>query len=333
MALKELTALTELTTLTDLGWLHTKLGGVDYRMRPQVLFDLYNLQTAGNEANRTVTKSEVGLGNVTDDAQLTIANDLSDVADAPTARTNLSVDSSTEVTAKVDAHADLATGNPHSVTKSEVGLGNVPNYIASSTITDTSTSKFATINAVAQVNTKITNIEPNVIPAGAIMLWSGTYASIPAGWAALDGLEGRLDMRGYFPRGGDGQTVGDVGGADTNTHTHPVTVSGHTLTLDEMPMHQHGSAWGTKSKTPPHGAVTPKHTIRGSFDSTTDDREYLTGEPVKQNSSGDDTLHKYNITDTTLCDPHGHNASTSVNAAPAENNVPSYRTLIYIIKL
>ena len=333
MALKEISDLSELTTVTDLSWIHTKQGEVDYKMRPQVLFDLYNLQTAGNESNRTVTKEEVGLGNVSNDAQLTIANNLSDVASASTSRTNLSVDSSAEVTAKVDAHADIVSGNIHNVTKNDVGLANVANFIASSTITDTSTNKYATINAVSQINTKITNLEPNIIPTGAILMWSGSYANIPAGWAALDGLEGRLDMRGYFPRGGDGQTVGDVGGSDTDVHTHPATVAGHTLSLDEMPMHQHGTQWGTASISPQYGKVLPINTIRGAKDSTTDDKEYLTGPPVKRNATGNDTQHKYTTQDTTLCDPHSHTASTSNNAAPAENNVPEYRTFIYIIKL
>ena len=42
----------------------------------------------------TVTKAQVGLTNVTDDAQLTVANNLSDVASAATSRTNIDAEQS-----------------------------------------------------------------------------------------------------------------------------------------------------------------------------------------------------------------------------------------------
>lgn len=51
--------------------------------------------------NITLDKSDVGLGNVTNDAQLTIANNLSDVADVDMARANLNVYSKTTVDTKV----------------------------------------------------------------------------------------------------------------------------------------------------------------------------------------------------------------------------------------
>lgn len=96
-----------------------------------------------------VTKSDVGLGSVSNDAQLKIASNLSDLNSAETARGNLGLgDSATKsvgstsgtvaagdhshsgyepANANIQSHISAVTGNPHAVTKSDVGLGNVPN--------------------------------------------------------------------------------------------------------------------------------------------------------------------------------------------------------------
>lgn len=58
-----------------------------------------------------------------------------------------------EITTKVDEHASNKT-NPHGVTKAQVGLGNVPNYPATSSVSDTSNSKLATAGAVKQAYDK-----------------------------------------------------------------------------------------------------------------------------------------------------------------------------------
>lgn len=336
MALKEISDLAELTgnSLDDSSWLHAKKGATDYKMRPQVLFNLYNAQTVGTgDDNLVVTKAEVGLGSVTDDPQLKIASNLADLSSFSAARTSLSVDSSAEVTAKVDAHTNVTSGNPHNVTATDLSLQNVQNFPISHNIANTSSTTYASINAVSQVNARVTDLEPNIIPAGCILMWSGAFVDIPNGWLPLDGLAHTINMIGRFPRGGAGATVGDEGGEDSNNHTHPVTIAPHTLDLDEMPMHQHGTQWGTKTISPQYGKVLPINTIRGSKDSTTDDKEYLSGPPVKRNATGNDTQHKYTTQDTTLCDPHGHDGSTTaVNPIVSESNVPSYHTFIYIIK-
>ncbi|HHF3184180.1 TPA: hypothetical protein ACPJ1Q_003404 [Vibrio alginolyticus] len=58
-----------------------------------------------------------------------------------------------EITTKVDEHASNKT-NPHGVTKAQVGLGNVSNYPATSSVTDASNSKLATAGAVKQAYDK-----------------------------------------------------------------------------------------------------------------------------------------------------------------------------------
>lgn len=58
------------------------------------------------------------------------------------------------------------------------------------------------------------------LPAGIIVMWSGTRATIPAGWLLCDGTNGTPDLRNRFVMGtAMGQDPGATGGANTHTHT------------------------------------------------------------------------------------------------------------------
>jgi len=57
------------------------------------------------------------------------------------------------------------------------------------------------------------------IPSGAIVMWAGTLASIPAGWQLCNGANGSPDLRVKFVRGAaNGAGAGAIGGTDTHTH-------------------------------------------------------------------------------------------------------------------
>lgn len=84
------------------------------------------------------------------------------------------------------------------------------------------------------------------LPAGMIMLWSGSQASIPSGWALCDGSNGTPDLRNRFVAGaGSTYAVGASGGATSSAtdsqgaHTHTGTTGSHVLTTAEMPSHNH----------------------------------------------------------------------------------------------
>jgi microcystin-dependent protein len=76
----------------------------------------------------------------------------------------------------------------------------------------------------------------NILPKGLISLWYGSVASIPTGWALCDGTNSTPDLRDRFIVGaGTTYNPGNIGG-----------LSAVTLTIDQMPKHNHsisGSTW------------------------------------------------------------------------------------------
>lgn len=72
------------------------------------------------------------------------------------------------------------------------------------------------------------------IPAGVIVMWSGTIANIPAGWKLCDGTAGTPDLRDRFVRGAPAATdPGLFAGADTHAHVMgPMTGPSTVVTVD-----------------------------------------------------------------------------------------------------
>jgi hypothetical protein len=79
---------------------------------------------------------------------------------------------------------------------------------------------------------------PTPLPAGTIVLWSGSIGSIPAGWVLCNGNNGTPDLRNRFVVGaGSTYAVDATGGSadaivvsHTHTATSVVTDPGHTHT-------------------------------------------------------------------------------------------------------
>lgn len=144
-------------------------------------------------SNIVLTKADVGLSNVTNDAQLKIASNLSDVADKAVSRTNLEVYSKTEVddkdatlqtnintvngrvddvrtnyvpkTTTVNGHA--LTGNV-TVTKADVGLGSVLNAVQ--------LQKANNLSDVADMNATRSNLGVNTIDRDTVGGYSFLYS-------------------------------------------------------------------------------------------------------------------------------------------------------------
>lgn len=143
----------------------------------------------------------------------------------------------------------LASGNPLKIVKG-TEIDSEFNAIAiavnskiegnNTILTGTPTVPTAAVT-VASTQAASTAFVHNVLPKGIVMLWSGSSASIPTGWALCNGATiGSLvtpDLRDKFLVGaGTTYIVGATGGsADSivvsHTHTATVTESPHTHNL------------------------------------------------------------------------------------------------------
>ena len=142
-----------------------------------------------------------------------------------------------------------------------------------------------------------------VFPSGAIVLWSGSIGSIPAGWYLCDGTNGTPNLKNSFIVGaGDVYPVSGAGGSADSvvvSHTHAAT----SVITD--PGHAH---WQGSDISPFTGA-----------------NAYTGISGVSQN-----THNKYTNTVSTGITAATTNQSTGVSATNA--NLPPYYALAYIQK-
>ena len=158
-----------------------------------------------------------------------------------------------------------------------------------------------------------------VMPLGAIMVWSGTDATVPSGWHICDGgtYGGKAspDLRDRFVIGAGGSyAVGDTAGPATYngtiTPTGSVTVGDHQLSTAELPIHSHGYTEYSRLFSNAYAAGSSAN-LPALYDTVSS--HLVTTDAM---TSGDGT--------------HGHTGSTiSFNAVDPR---PKYYSLYYIIK-
>lgn len=153
------------------------------------------------------------------------------------------------------------------------------------------------------------------VPSGAIMMWSGSIASIPSGWLLCDGTNGTPDLRDRFIVGaGDGYAVGDTGGADSVTLTEAqMPAHAHTGATTSGGAHQHleGSLHYTNlSGHAPYGKVSASGLANNYFPYDVVSRAY-----------------------TSSAGSHSHSLTTNATGGDAAHeNRPPYLALAYIMK-
>ena len=197
----------------------------------------------------------------------------------------------TEIDVELSAIAAAVASKSDSNSPTFTGTPLAPTASAATNNTQIATTAFVTTAVAAS------------FPTGGIILWSGSVASIPSGWALCNGSNGTPDLRNRFVVGaGSTYAVNGTGGsadaivvAHTHTATSTVTDPGHVHSI------QNGN--GTVNGGSHVGfAENTLQTVTGKINSAT--------------------------TGITVATTNASTGSSGTNA-----NLPPYYALAYIMKL
>jgi len=199
---------------------------------------------------------------------------------------NLVVTGTTALTGALTATTGVFSGT--------VALGGTPT--APTAAAGTNTTQIATTAFVLA----------NGVPSGAIMMWSGSIASIPSGWLLCNGSSGTPDLRDRFVVGaGTTYAVNATGGSANATlvsHTH-------TFTGTALGNHDHTL---TTNRTSKSGNATP----------------FMLSDPNSgENLNGSAS---FSTSSASAGTPAGTNSTEGSSATNA--NLPPYYALAYIMK-
>jgi len=162
----------------------------------------------------------------------------------------------------------------------------------------------------AQRMNKIEQGIVNAMPAGGIIMWSGSIATIPSTWALCDGANGTPDLRDRFVVcAGSGYAPGDIGGANTVT-----------LTSEQMPSHGH-SVSGTAETAGAHTHTVDAGSANAGdpyFAASDSGAQYWTNVVVPSAGS-----HTHTVSGT----------AANTGGGSSHENRPPYYALAYIMKL
>jgi len=181
---------------------------------------------------------------------------------------------------------------------------NATNLTGSGTISSTTTG---TTQPLGTNNTTLatTAFVRSIIPAGVILMWSGSIASVPSGWYLCNGSNGTPDLRDRFVVGaGSTYAVAATGGsadAVVVSHTHTAT----SIVSDPGHVHPPLSPMSSFGGSPNNGQSPRGDVAQGTSTSTTGSA--VTG-----------------ITVATT--------NTSTGVSGTNQNLPPYYALAYIMK-
>jgi len=205
----------------------------------------------------------------------------------------------------------LPSGNSGKIVKGtelDVEFSAIASAISSKANTDSPSFTGTPLAPTASAGTNTTQLATcafvltNSVPSGAILLWSGSVASIPSGWLLCNGSSGTPDLRNKFIVGaGDTYAVGATGGsadAVVPSHTHTAT----SVVADPGHLHSTGSGGGNSS---PAGLTAPS------------------GTPISPSATNTATSTTGITVGTTI---------TAAGVSATNANLPPYYALCYIFK-
>lgn len=185
------------------------------------------------------------------------------------------------------------------------------------------------------------------VPQGAILMWSGSIASIPTGWALCNGGSytksdgsGSVtvpDLRDRFIVGaGSTYTVALTGGATSNAPTITMTNEAVALTTNQLPTHSHTITDNGHT----HNLNDPghNHTFLGTYNTGQGTTlsgavAYQTGATTNNSYTGITVLSGttgITVNNTGSGFTHVHNNTAACSVVPT---LPPYYALAFIYKL
>jgi hypothetical protein len=205
---------------------------------------------------------------------------------------NLSVTGTTTLTGALSGSTASFSGAVNSTNSVLSGTPTAPTAPAGTNTQQLATTAFAIANG---------------FPAGGIIMWSGSIASIPTGFALCNGSSGTPDLRDRFVVGaGSTYAVAATGGS-----ANAVVVShSHSFAGDALGTHTHNMSFHQTSKS---NNATP----------------FILSSPINgENLNGTLTL---STTGSSAGTPSGTISTAGVSGTNA--NLPPYYALAYIMKL
>ena len=124
-----------------------------------------------------------------------------------------------------------------------------PAVLNAFTLTGTTLSTASTLNAPS-----IKQGGNPLVPSGLICMWSGSIASIPAGWVLCNGSNGTPDLRGQFIMGAGGSYAPGYTGGAASVSLLTANLPAHSHTLTDP-----GHAHGVTDPGHAHSVVDPGH--------------------------------------------------------------------------
>jgi microcystin-dependent protein len=176
------------------------------------------------------------------------------------------------------------------------------------------------------------------VPAGTIVMWSGSVTALPKGWALCDGTNGTPNLKGRFVVGYDptdtdyntvqktGPSFTDADGTSDGTNTQDAKQV--RLLITQMPSHNHT---GTTSTDGNH-----THKFVQKTDLSFDYKDCNTAYPIQGHPDGDldNKVSQSDHVDLSTDGNHTHTfTSNNTGGSQSFENRPPYYVLAYIIKL
>lgn len=147
------------------------------------------------------------------------------------------------------------------------------------------------------------------VPSGAILMWSGSIATIPTGWLLCDGTNGTPNLRDRFIVGaGSTYAVNATGGSANAT----------------LVSHSHSATSSSSASDSGHNHTYSGSVSQGTFGYAGGSGLPQVGTPLKQQSGTDVGYANISVSTSTSISTEG---SSATNA-----NLPPYLALAYIMK-